>query len=148
MVNELRPPVIIRFGLSRAIQIHTEDLRVRHPELKIDLDLVEDENLLPEDTCLALYRVYQEALNNVLHHAEASMVWIRYYPFKDQMILEIKDNGVGFSLPKDWLDLTRNNHYGVVGMKERVEALDGTLNITTASGQGTNLRFIVPIKST
>lgn len=146
MVNQLRPPSVIRFGLSRAVQIHVEDIRARYPDLKLDLDLIEDENLLPEATCVSLYRVFQEAMNNILRHAQAGMVWIRYYPHHQQMVLEIRDNGLGFEVPVDLVELVQSNHFGVAGMIERVEALGGEFAIFSHPGQGTIVTVRVPIK--
>ncbi len=145
VVNELRPPEILRFGLSRAIQIHSEDFRVSYPHIKLDLDLVEDANLLPEETCLALYRIYQEAISNVVRHSDASQVWIRYYPSGQNMALEIKDNGKGFEIPSDWVSLTRRDHFGMAGMKERVDAVGGKIQIASKPGRGTTVKVKVPM---
>lgn len=145
VVNQLRPPVLIRFGLSRAIEIHAEDLRARYTDLKIDLDLTQDESLLPETVCLALYRVYQEAMNNVVRHSHASHVWVRYYPAGDYMLLEIEDNGRGFNPPTDWVQYTRQNHFGVAGMRERVDAVGGRLKISSEPRKGTMVLVKVPL---
>ena len=145
VVNEMRPPVLIRFGLARAIQIHSEDFRGKYQNIKLDLDLVEDANLLPEETCLALYRIYQESLNNVLRHSEASVISVRYYPSRGNMVLEIKDNGKGFVPPTDWVRMTRGNHFGLAGMRERVDAIGGKLSIISRPGEGAQVCVRVPL---
>jgi PAS domain S-box-containing protein len=143
VVNELRPPMLLHFGLARAIQIHTEDIRTRVPNLTFDLDMDENENTLPEEMCLALYRIYQEGMNNILRHAQADRVAIRYFREADQVVLEIKDNGKGFIVPPDWGDLTRKNHFGVPGMRERVEAIGGAMQLTSQPNHGTTIRVSI-----
>jgi signal transduction histidine kinase len=136
---------MLRFGLSRAIQVHSEGLRANHPNLSLDLDLVDDEGLLPGAVCHELYQVYLEAMSNVIHHAEATCVWVRYYPAETGMMLEIKDDGKGFSIPADWVKFA-STHSGVMGMKPRIEALNGKLHIESKPGEGTVIQVRVPLK--
>jgi PAS domain S-box-containing protein len=145
VVNELRPPALLRYGLSRAIRIHCQDFHEKYPEIRIELDLTEDANLLPEETCLVLYRIYQEAINNIIRHAEASQVWVRYQPDGQNLVLEIKDNGKGFEVPADFVNLARQNHFGMAGMRERVEAVGGKFRIISRPGQGTRVEIKVPV---
>ncbi len=135
---------MLRFGLSRAIQVHSEGLRAKHPNLSLDLDLVDDERLLPDAVCHELYHVYLEAMSNVIHHAEATSVWVRYYPVENGMMLEIKDDGKGFSIPADWAKFA-STHSGVMGMKPRIEALGGKLHIESKPGEGTVIQARAPL---
>jgi signal transduction histidine kinase len=136
---------LLHFGLSRAIQAQSDDLRAEHPHLRLNLDLVDDENLLPETTCRILFRLYLEAMHNVVRHAEASQVWVRYYPLGQRMMLEIKDDGKGFSIPADWAKFASSGS-GVMGMKQPLEAVGGKLHIASEPGQGTKIEASVPIK--
>lgn len=141
---ELRPPALTPFGLERAIRSHVENLTRNENALEFHLDLAYDGQLLPEEIRLALFRVFQEALNNIQRHAQASQVWIRL-SFDDQKIeLEIRDNGRGFKVPYQWLDLAREGHLGVVGMHERVQAIDGQVLIESEPEQGTRIRVTAP----
>jgi glucose-6-phosphate-specific signal transduction histidine kinase len=127
-------PELVRFGLSRAIQIHSEEFRTKNPQIKIDLDLVEDEKLLPQSTCLVLYQVYLECLE-ISRRARAGMVWVRYYPLWQQMVLEIKHNGTGLG-PR--LDLTR--------LEECIQPVGGQVKATTLPAGGMVLAISVPMK--
>jgi two-component system, NarL family, sensor histidine kinase UhpB len=60
--------------------------------------------------------------------------------------LEIQDDGVGFEVPKDWLELARQAHLGLVGMRERAEAIGGHLEVYSHSGQGTRIQIQVPLQ--
>ena len=141
---------MLRFGLSRAIQLHSEEVRTRFPRLVLDLDLIDDENLLDEAACQALFRVYQEAITNIEHHVneystpdKKHPVWIRNYLHDDSLVLEIRDDGQSFSIPSDWAKYTRS-HLGVMGMKPRLEALGGVLHVITEPGPGVLIQASVP----
>lgn len=141
---ELRPPALTPFGLERAIRSHVENQASSENGLEFHLDLAYDGQALPEEIRLALFRVYQEALNNILRHAQASQVWVRF-SFDDENIeLEIRDNGQGFQVPFRWLDLAREGHLGLVGMHERVQAIDGQVFIESEPEKGTRIRVTVP----
>jgi PAS domain S-box-containing protein len=144
VVNQLRPPALIRFGLARSIAIHAEDYREKHPDCTIELDLPPVDIQLPEDIILTLFRIYQEALNNVARHAQAGQMSVRYALEPDQVVLEIKDDGVGFNVPEDLLLQTHLGHYGLAGMRERAEAIGGAFYIDSQPGRGATLRAVVP----
>lgn len=139
-----RITAMLRFGLSRTIQLHSESFRADNPGLKLDLDLVDDENLLPETACRVLFGVYNEAMNNIERHAEAGAVLVRYYTHGEKVVLEIIDDGKGFSIPSDWAKFT-STRTGVMGIKPRLEALGGELHITSEPGKGTKIAAILPL---
>jgi PAS domain S-box-containing protein len=145
VVNELRPPSLIRFGLGKTIKIYLEDLREKHPQLRIQAELADDGVQVPEATRLALFRICQEALNNVIRHANATQVWLCYTVAENTALLEVRDNGQGMPALNSLVDQTRSGHYGMAGMKERAEALGGTLTVTSAPGQGTTICVWTPI---
>ncbi len=142
--NELRPPMLTRFGLAKAIQSHAEELQEREPGRTIILDLDEETNTLPSDVRLALYRIYQESMNNILRHADATRARVRLRIEPEAITLEVHDNGTGFNLPHDWLTLAREGHLGLVGIKERAEAIGGQLVLTSKPGLGTRVCVRLP----
>jgi signal transduction histidine kinase len=144
--NELRPPTLIHFGLSKAIRVHTENVREKQPRLKIFLNLPETEFRLSEDQRLALFRIYQEALNNINKHAEATEVFVDLRQPDHQIELEIRDNGKGFSVPENWIDFAREGHLGLVGMLERAESIDGQIELRSQPNTGTCLIVTVPVQ--
>ena len=86
-----------------------------------------------------ILRILSESLTNISRHAQASEVWIRAKrDNEDELTLEICDNGVGFDAAAM---MTLAGHYGLLGLRERVRLINGRLEITSASGQGTTLRF-------
>ncbi len=142
--GELRPPTLAPFGLEKALRSHTEQFQAEHPEIEVRLDLMPDGQRLTERVRLALFRIYQEALHNVVRHAEASYVSIRLTLDASQVILEIQDDGRGFKLPKRQIQLARAGHLGIVGAIERAEAIGGHLRVISAPGEGAVIRAVVP----
>ena len=113
--------------------------------MTIQLTLEPDGQLLSEQVRIILFRIYQEALNNILRHAQASTVHIDFRLEDEQAILEIQDDGKGFELPNRWIILARKGHLGLVGAMERAKEIGGDLEITTGPGKGTTIRAIVPL---
>lgn len=142
--RELRPPSLSPFGLEVAIRDHVEKLSDQNPNLNIHLELMRDQQILSDSLRLNLFRVYQQAISNVMRHSEAADVHIRFRWDEKMIILEIEDNGKGFEVPKSWVELVREDHFGLVGLAERVEGIRGKLEIVSAPGEGTLVRAIVP----
>jgi PAS domain S-box-containing protein len=145
VVNQLRPPALIRFGLARSISLHAEDYHDKHPHCTIDLDLPSVDVQMPEDVILTLFRIYQEAMNNVARHAHARQVAVRYRIENQKAILEVQDNGAGFKVPGDLLHQTQMGHYGLAGMKERAETVGGVFSVRSQPGEGTMIQAVVPL---
>lgn len=144
MSVELRPPSLAPFGLEKSLRTYADDFQDKHPDIKIELSLMEDGQKLPENVRLALYRIFQVSLTNVLRHAKASTVWVRFNFDAEEVVLEIQDDGVGFELPERWIDFAREGHLGLVGAFERAEAMEGELNVESSPGQGTRICVRVP----
>ena len=144
VISELRPPSTISFGLSRAIEMHAEELQDRNPWIKWQFDLQAEERELPETVILALYRIYQEGVSNIIRHSAATRAKVRFQFRKDSFILDIRDNGKGLLEAFNSEKLTRTGHFGLVGMSERAEAVNGVFQLTSTPGKGTHIRVTVP----
>jgi PAS domain S-box-containing protein len=144
--GELRPPALAPFGLEKAIRSHADKFLQEYPHIHLNLDLFSDGQLLPEAVRLALFRIYQQMLVNVVRHAHASQVWVRFKLQDGQVSLEIEDDGVGFEASQRWIDLVREGHLGLAGATERAEAIGGRLEVKTSPGQGTLIRVLAPCK--
>lgn len=142
--NELRPPVLAPFGLEKTIRAHAQKLQELYPDLKINVDLQRDGQRLSEETRMTLYRIYQELMNNVLRHAKASQVTVSLKLKKSTVELQVADNGEGFSVPNEWVDLARRGHLGLVGLQERVQMFGGRVEMESTPGKGTRVRVLVP----
>ena len=142
--RNLRPPSLSPFGLEVAIRDHVERIREQAPQIHLHLDLMRDRQVLSDSLRLNLFRVYQQAMSNVLRHADALEVHVRFRWDDEAVILEVEDNGRGFELPAHWVEFVRREHFGLVGLAERVEGMRGKLEVVSAPGAGTLIRVVVP----
>lgn len=142
--GELRPSVLAPFGLERAIRAFMDTIAERHPSLAIRLDLDVDGQAIPEEPRLALYRIVQESVHNVIKHADATTLDVTFRLDGRRVALTIRDNGRGFTPPTSWLELGREGHYGLLGLSERVRALGGRLDVQSEPGSGTHIHVEIP----
>ncbi len=144
--KELRPPTIFNFGLENAIRSHANDIVEKHPNLNIYLSLAHDRQILPEKVRLALFRIFQQSLANVIRHSKATEVHVRFSFDAEEVHLEITDNGRGFDVPPNWIDFVRQGHYGLAGAAERANTLGGVFQVQSKPGSSTTIRVTIPWK--
>jgi len=137
---ELRPAALDDFGLVPALERLRDTMSEQGDiavEVKSDLD---DQQRLPAETETVLYRIVQEALTNVLKHAEATRVTVRLRRGDRFVEVVVQDDGSGFD-PQN----VRDGGLGLVGMRERVALLGGRMAVDSSQGAGTMLKAAVPI---
>lgn len=144
MCGNLRPPALAPFGLEKAIRAHAQAFGELYPHLQITLELDADNQELPERVRLALFRIYQSALANVVQHADATLVRVQFRLGERQLLLRVEDDGHGFQVPGSWLDFARQGHFGFLGAMERAEAIGGQLSVQSAPGSGTEILVRAP----
>jgi signal transduction histidine kinase len=136
LVGELRPPVLDQFGLETALRRHVEAFQAEAGvDCLVDADL--GRPLAPELETV-LYRVTQESLANVGKHANAAHVRISLGADNGLVRLLISDDGVGFD-PSKAPRLAADGHFGLAGMRERVEMVGGRFQVESHPGQGTTI---------
>ena len=99
---------------------------------------------LSPETQIVLFRIAQEALNNIRKHAKASLVTIRLEGSDNDISMTVTDNGEGFEVPVRAEDMVSAGRLGLMGMYERARLLNGNLQIKSAPGQGTELTVRLP----
>jgi signal transduction histidine kinase len=139
--HELRPTILDDLGWIPAIRSLAEGVSKRS-NLKIELKTTMA-NRLPAPVEVALYRIVQEALNNTAKHAKASHVWIRIGKKSGVVSCSIEDDGTGFDIKRVQSDRTRGG-LGLIGMKERLNGIGGTLAIDSTPGGGTKISIRLP----
>lgn len=142
--KELRPPVLVPFGLDKAISSHAENYQQDYPYLTLQLDLMPDTTMLPERVAFTLFRIYQQSIDNIKRHAQADQVNVRLSLNEDQLVLEVQDNGRGFEVPRSWIELVRQGCYGLANAAERARANGGIFEVKSEVGKGTRVRVSVP----
>jgi two-component system CheB/CheR fusion protein len=140
--RDLRPAVLDDLGLIPALHAHCKSLAARK-KLKIHLTAFGGVEALDGPERTVLFRVAQEALTNVARHAHATQVRMSITEIPGAIRMEICDNGRSFPVTK--ILLAKNNkRLGLIGMRERVEMVGGSLTIESAPGQGTAVRAEIP----
>ncbi len=142
---DLRPTVLDDLGLIPAIRWYAEN-RLRHQGVKVQIEAVGNERRLPPELETTLFRVVQEAISNVGHHARAENVIVTLDFSQSSVVIEVEDDGEGFDLASVSKSYEKGRGLGLMGMRERVALFSGTLEIETAPGAGTQLRIEVPIE--
>jgi len=140
LIAGLRPTVLDDFGLFKALDKEAD--RLREANINVQWTATYD-GRLPSPVEIALFRIGQEAINNVLKHARASQVQLALQLNADQASLQVIDNGKGFALDQP-LDTQDAQHLGLATMHERASLLGGVLVCASTLGGGTQLHARVP----
>ncbi len=143
--KDLRPPALDHLGLIPAIRVRLEELE-NQSSLELNLTVEGDDQWdIPEVISISLYRFLQEALLNVQKHACAQRVHIKLCIFPDTISLSVQDDGRGFIIPQYLGELAERGHFGLVGLRERLELIHGTFRISSAPEGGTIVEAQVPL---
>jgi signal transduction histidine kinase len=137
--TELRPNMLDVLGLGAAIEWQAAEFEKR-TGIRCTVEIDPHDIELDEARTIALFRICQEALTNVLKHAKATEVYTRLMENDGIVMLDISDNGVGITENQ----LAKQGSFGLMGMKERVYPFAGTVTIIGKSGHGTTLTIKFP----
>jgi two-component system, NarL family, sensor histidine kinase UhpB len=147
IIRQLRPTALDHLGLSETLRDTVSAWRERHPDIACDLRLEGTLEGLGETINITVYRIVQECLTNVARHAVATRSTIdvarRNDPQRGDVVeVTVRDNGKGFAQQLE-REATR---FGLIGMRERVQALDGEFRIDSSPGEGVMVTAIIPVK--
>jgi len=142
LAHRLRPGVLDHFGFIAAIEIEAREFSKRSG-ISCTFITSQEDILLPEALSITLFRIFQEALNNILKHAKARNAQIEVVKGTNHLELIISDDGVGIS------DTARNKprSFGLRGIHERVAYLGGTVRISGSANNGTQIAIFVPLEA-
>jgi PAS domain S-box-containing protein len=141
VMAELRPPLLDEYGLGAALGWHVEEFTERTGIQVTFTDATADAGKgLRTDLAVGLFRIGQEALNNIAKHARAKNVDIEISEAHDAFVLDVRDDGTGFDITR-----TPRDRWGMTTMRERAEAAGGELTVDSAPGRGTRVTVKVPL---
>jgi signal transduction histidine kinase len=143
LVWQMRPGVLDTHGLASALNSFVREWSLNHG-IDAEFHATSPNRRLPPEIETNLYRIIQEALNNILKHANASKVSITMNYLPDEAILVIEDNGAGFDTEADRIHTTEGSGFGLIGMRERAVLVGGRLEIESVPGGGTAILVRVP----
>lgn len=144
LAQDMRPSILDQLGLNAAVEWQAQELQRRTGILcHVQAETPDVRDSTGRDT--TAFRVLQELLTNVVRHAEASRVDIRLVEDKGALLLEVHDDGCGFTESQvDCDPATPHSTLGLLGVRERVDALGGNIEIETSQGHGTRVRVTLP----
>jgi signal transduction histidine kinase len=143
LITDLRPAALDEFGIAGAIEALAQRVGRNGLEVDLDVDLSYEQGRRPTrltaELEAALYRIVQEALTNIVKHGGAGRALVRLHEDETTIQLTVRDDGPGFDTR------AKTSGFGLVGMRERVELLGGTLWIESTPGQGTTVAVTLPV---
>lgn len=139
-VFDLRPMTFDDLGLKAAFERLLEKINEKNEyEIELNIDDVSCEN---EMTLLYLYRVVQEGLNNIVKHANAKKIVLKCKVLNSVCFMDLNDDGQGFDIEDG---LKGGKHFGLSLIRERIEELNGKVNISSVKGEGTKIHIEIPV---
>ncbi|HZD55571.1 MAG TPA: ATP-binding protein [Anaerolineales bacterium] len=144
LTRALRPIYLEDLGLAASLEMLAKETE-HNGDLSIDFHRIGTQRRLSPASELALYRIAQEAISNVLRHAGASKARLQIAFCPEQVLLEITDDGQGFEVPESPSEFAPSGHFGLLGMHERAELIGARLEIRSTPGQGAHLTVALPL---
>jgi two-component system, NarL family, sensor histidine kinase DegS len=140
IIYDLRPMALDDLGLIPTLRKYLQTIEDYNREITVSFVHIGEEVRLPARMEVAVFRLVQESVQNALKHAEATEIQVRTEMNNNQLLVMVKDNGKGFDTT-----VKKENAFGLIGMKERVELLQGTLTIRSKIGFGTTIFIRIPL---
>ncbi|MCG8557311.1 MAG: ATP-binding protein, partial [Proteobacteria bacterium] len=137
---ELRPPILDAFGLYEALAWQAGEYEKRYG-IQFDLNFPQKHVGLDKDLEVTLFRIFQESVTNVVRHSEANQVEVEVLHKSGQLVMKIRDNGIGIKQDK-----VKDSHsIGLIGIRERVRSWGGEVQFLGTDGKGTTVEVRIPI---
>lgn len=146
IIFNLRPMALDDLGLLPTLRKFVQDFEDK-TKIHTVFELTGKEIRMPSAMEAAIYRLVQEAFTNALKHANATRVLLDVSYEPHLVTITIHDNGVGFQSDLVELGASRNSHFGLIGMRERVELIEGRMDIDSKPGQGTKIMIYIPLSA-
>lgn len=141
VVSDLRPNLLDDVGLIAAVKDYVK--RFQHDtEIECSLVLPQQDLNLNEDQSVTVFRIVQESLSNVAHHAQAGKVEVLFKLQDEALLIKIQDNGIGFE------PINKERSFGLLGIKERARMIGGSATVESRQGLGTQVSLIIPYPHT
>lgn len=138
MIRGLRPIYLEDLGLVASLEMLVGEMG-QTVEIPIEFASSGQERRLDPQSEMSLYRMVQESLNNVIHHASAKHAWVELEFTDTDLSVQIRDDGKGFVVPINPAEFPEKGHFGLLGLQERSELIHAELEIVSMPGKGTTI---------
>lgn len=140
IIYDLRPMALDDLGLVPTLKKYLQTIEEYHQNVKISFQNIGDDQRLPPQYEVALFRLIQESVQNALKHAQCTDISVKLEIRCDRIAAVIRDNGQGFNIKEK-----KGDSFGIMGMRERVELVEGQLSIDSKQGKGTIVIIQIPL---
>ncbi len=139
IIYDLRPMALDDLGIVPTLKKYLSTVMEYNEGVQIHFQSYSNEKRLPSDYEVSIFRLVQECVNNSMKHGEALEIWVKIEWLRNSVNILVKDNGKGFDKTS-----VKDQSFGIIGMKERIDLLKGTMDIQSNVGKGTVIMFKVP----
>ena len=139
IIYDLRPMALDDLGIIPTLKKYTSTRMEYNQGIDIKFRSTESEIPLPKDYEVAIFRLVQECINNALKHANPTEIIVKIEWATKNINIVVRDNGVGFNTKE-----LKTNSFGLIGLRERIDLLKGTMDVQSVIGQGTVVMFQIP----
>ncbi len=143
VVEDLRPSLLDHFGLPTALRTYF-DTACAKAGLQADIAIADEAHTLPRETAIAVFRILQEGLSNIIRHGNARHVRLTLSVGQKQFTIALTDDGRGFDPRKVDEEVHLPKTFGLMGMRQRVHSFGGSFALESSAGLGTTVRVEVP----
>jgi len=144
IISGLRPTVLDDLGLVPAIRWYARST-LEEVGIRVDVNATEDVGPMDAEVKITLFRIAQEAINNIVKHSAAKTATITLEKNKNHYVLKVQDNGLGFDVDRSSKQAIRMQQWGLLGIQERAELVSAEITVKSKRGQGTLLEVKVPV---
>jgi two-component system sensor histidine kinase UhpB len=145
IIYDLRPAILDDLGLLSAIRWFART-NLEEAGIQVDLDFPDELPSLPQPLTTTLFRITQESVNNIIRHSQAKKACISLGFAENEVYLKISDDGHGFDPTQISTEAIHMQHWGLIGIQERIELVRGRMSIHSDPQQGTTLIIILPLQ--
>jgi signal transduction histidine kinase len=142
---DLRPSILDDLGLLAALSWFFRRFQTIYSGIRVEQETTIEESEIPHPLKIVIYRIFQEAMNNIAKHSKANLVRLCLRKADGRMELILQDNGQGFNLEKALFQESSEKGFGLLSMKERTELSGGSFTIESTEGKGTTIRVSWPV---
>jgi|GEM_PF-381166 len=140
IMADLRPSILDDLGLMAAVHWHCVEFHKTYPLIRLEKQFDLREQQIPDSLKVVMYRIFQEAMNNVAKHSAADTVRLILREYRGRIEIIVEDNGVGFDARRQISQPGESKKFGLLGLKERSELSNGSFQIRSRKGKGTLLK--------
>ncbi|MED4701931.1 sensor histidine kinase [Lysinibacillus capsici] len=142
IIYDLRPMALDDLGIIPTLKKYLSTVTEYNPGVEIHFQSRSTEKRIPSNYEVSIFRSVQECVTNAMKHGKCKDIWVKLEWLKDAVNIVVKDDGIGFD-PQ----VVKDHSFGILGMKERIEILNGTITISSEINRGTTVLFKIPLKA-